>query len=222
LSQRFDLSTFWGRVKAYLDFIFTDHAFLRITWHNAHWISPEMLRINQPWPYQLKRWKRRGIKTVLNLRGTPDAGHFVLEEEACRKLGLKLVNFTVYSREAPSRDVVLEAKRLFDTLEYPVLMHCKSGADRAGIMSVLYAHFRLGQPFIEARKQLSWKYGHARAGLTGVLDYALERYIAEADAEGHTYESWVSRPEYDHKAIKAEFKAGWWGSLLTEKILRRE
>jgi protein tyrosine/serine phosphatase len=222
LSSRFDLSTFWGRLRAYLDFIFTDHAFLRVTWHNAHWISPELLRMNQPWPYQLAQWKKRGIKTVLNLRGTPDAGHYVLEEEACRKLGLKLVNFTVWSREAPSREVVLGAKRLFDSLEYPVLMHCKSGADRAGIMSVLYQHFRQGLPVKEAARQLSWKYGHARAGLTGVLDYAIERYLEEADALGHSYEEWVSRPDYDHKAIQQEFRANWWGTLLTEKLLRRE
>jgi protein tyrosine/serine phosphatase len=220
--SRFDLNTFGGRLRAYMDFIFKDHAFLRLTWHNAHWISDEMLRINQPWPFQLKHWQRHGIKTVLNLRGTPDAGHYVLEEEACRKLGLKLVNFTVYSREAPSRQVVLDAKQLFDTLEYPVLMHCKSGADRAGIMSVLYCHFRRGLPMKEAARQLAWKYGHARAGLTGVLDFAIERYLAEADATGLDYEQYVSRPDYDHKALKAEFRANWWGTLLTEKILRRE
>ena len=30
-------------------------------------------------------------------------------------------------------------------------MHCKSGADRAGIMSVLYLHFRQGKTIAEAR-----------------------------------------------------------------------
>lgn len=220
--SRFDLSTFGGRLRAYLDFIFKDHAFLRLTWRNAHWISPEMLRINQPWPFQLKHWQKRGIRTVLNLRGTPDAGHYVLEEEACRRLGLKLVNFTVWSREIPSREIVLGAKALFDTLEYPVLMHCKSGADRAGIMSVLYCHFRQGLPMKAAAGQLAWKYGHARAGLTGVLDFAIERYLAEADASGLSYEQYVSQPDYDHSALKAEFRANWWGTLLTEKILRRE
>ena len=28
--------------------------------------------------------------------------------------------------------------RIFDEIEYPVLLHCKSGADRAGFMSTLY------------------------------------------------------------------------------------
>ena len=29
-------------------------------------------------------------------------------------------------------------------------------------------------------------------------------------------------PAYDPKAIRAEFKAGWWGTILTDKLLRRE
>ena len=38
------------------------------------------------------------------------------------------------------------ARELFRTIEYPVLIHCKSGADRAGMMAVLYRHFHLGEP----------------------------------------------------------------------------
>ncbi|HEX8232490.1 MAG TPA: protein tyrosine phosphatase [Caulobacteraceae bacterium] len=217
---RFDLSRPGGRVLAYFDFVFGDHAFLRLGFENAHWISPEMVRTNQPWPFQLAWWKRRGIRTVVNLRGESEAGHFVLEEEACRRLGLTLAPFKVFSREAPAREVVLGAKRLFSEIEYPALMHCKSGADRAGVMSVLYAHFRLGLPIQEAARQLSMRYGHFRQGHTGVLDYAFERYLAEAD--GLSYEKWVSRPDYDHAAVKRDFHASWWGTLLTEKLLRRE
>ena len=33
---------------------------------------------------------------------------------------------------------------------------------------------------------------------------------------------WVQSPAYDPKPIKADFQAGWWGTLLTEKLLRRE
>lgn len=217
---RFDLTRPGGRLRAYLDFVFGDHAFLRLGFENAHWISPEMVRANQPWPFQLRWWKARGIKTVINLRGESDAGHFVLEREACRRLGLTLAPFKVYSREAPTREIVLEARRLFETIEYPALMHCKSGADRAGVMSVLYAHFRLGLPISEAARQLSMRYGHFRQGHTGVLDYAFERYLAEAD--GVSYADWVTRPAYDPAAIKRDFRAGWWGTLLTEKLLRRE
>ncbi len=218
----FDLTTFSGRLRAWWSFFWDDHAYFRLVFQNAHWLSPEMVRTNQPWPFQLKAWKRRGIRTVLTLRDQPQKAHHVLEAEACERLGLKLVNFVLASREAPSREQVLEAKALFETLEYPCLMHCKSGADRAGVMAVLYAHFRLGLPIAEAARQLSFRYGHIRHGHTGVLDYVFQRYLQEAEASGASFESWVRGPRYDAERVKAEFTSQWWGTLLTERLLRRE
>ncbi len=219
---RFDLTTPAGRLKAYLDFLWRDHAWLRLTFQNAHWISPELVRTNQPWPYQLKWWRDRGIRTVLDLRGEPHKSHHVLEADACARLGLTLVDLVVYSREAPTVEQVLAAKAAFETLQYPVLMHCKSGADRAGLMAVLYAHFRLGQPIREAARQLSLRYGHFRQGYTGVLDHFLQAYLAEGEPQGLSLVQWMSRPTYDHQALKAEFRAGFWGKLLVDRLLRRE
>ena len=222
MSPPFDLSTPGGRFRAYWSFFWDDHAYFRLLFQNAHWLSPEMARANQPWPFQLKAWKRRGVRTVLNLRDQPQKADYVLEADACQRLGLKLVNFVLASREAPTREQVLGAKALFETIEYPCLMHCKSGADRAGVMSVLYAHFRLGLPINEAARQLSFRYGHIRHGHTGVLDYVFQRYLEEADATGVSFESWVSRDDYDRERVKADFTAQWWGTLLTERLLRRE
>jgi protein tyrosine/serine phosphatase len=220
--KTFDLTTRPGRFWACLDFLWNDHAYLRLGFQNAFWISREMVRSNQPWPYQLKRWKREGIKTVVNLRGGFDASFFALEKDACERYGLNLVNFTVTSRDVPSKAAVLAARDLFQTIEYPAVMHCKSGADRAGIMSVLYAHFRLGQPIREAMGQLSWRYMHVRQGLTGVLDYIFQLYLAEGEPQGLSFVDWTQSPGYDPKKIKADFRAGRLGSLLTEKLLRRE
>jgi protein tyrosine/serine phosphatase len=219
---RFDLSRPGGRLAAYLSFLWDDHAWLRLGFQNAHWLSDELVRTNQPWPFQLKWWADRGVRTVLNLRGEPEAAHHVLEADACERLGLTLVDLLLFSRTAPSREQVLEAKRVLETIEYPCLMHCKSGADRAGVMSVLYAHFRQGQPIRDAISQLSGRYGHIRHGATGVIDYAFERYLDEGEPAGLSFLEWVCRPEYDHEALTEEFRAGWWGTLLTDRLLRRE
>jgi protein tyrosine/serine phosphatase len=101
-------------------------------------------------------------------------------------------------------------------------MHCKSGADRAGVMSVLYAHFRLGQPIRQALEQLSLRYLHMRAGKTGVLDYTFDRYLADAEPKGISFIDWVNSDAYDPAKMKAEFRAKWWGTLLTEQLIRRE
>jgi len=222
LSPRFDLSTGWGRFKAYMHSIFGDHAFLRVGFSNAHWIGPDMVRAAQPWPYQLKYWKRDGIRTIVNLRGGFDTGFYVLEREACERLGLKMVDFTITSREVPRRETVLGARDLFQTIEYPALMHCKSGADRAGIMSVFYRHFHLGHPIREAMTELGLRTLHMKQGKTGVLDYVFERYLEEAEPRGISFIDWVQSDAYDRAKIKADFKADWWGTLITDRLLRRE
>ena len=224
MTERFDLSTARGRLAAYLDFLWEDHAYLRLGFQNAHWLGPELIRTNQPWPYQLKWWRDHGVRTVINLRGGGHkAGFYALERDACERLGLTLVDFPVSSREAPTRAQVEGAKALFETVGYPAVMHCKSGADRAGVMSVLYAHFRLGLPLREAlKRELGFRTLHVRHGKTGVIDYAFDRYLAEAEPKGLSYLDWVRSPAYDPKQIKADFQAGWWGTLLTERLLRRE
>jgi len=218
----FDLTTASGRRRAVLDHLWKDHAYLRLAFSNAHWISDELVRTNQPWPFQLKAWADRGVRTVINLRGGFHTSFRALEVDACARLGLELVDFVVASREAPTRDQVSGARRLFETVRYPALMHCKSGADRAGIMAVFYKHFRQGEPIRQAMKQLSPKYLHVRAGLTGVLDYVFERYLSEGEPAGLSFEDWASSPAYDPAAIKADFRAAWWGTALTERLLRRE
>lgn len=218
----FDLSTRGGRAAAYADYLWKDHAYLRLGFSNAHWISDELVRTNQPWPHQLAAWKARGIKTVINLRGGFDASFHALEKDACARLGLTMVDFTITSREVPSVARVLGAKTLFETIEYPALMHCKSGADRAGIMSVLYMHFRKGRTIREALDQLSLRYLHVKQGKTGVLDYTFERYLEQGEPAGMSFLEWVQSPLYDPAGIKADFRSQMWGRLLTEGVLKRE
>lgn len=219
---RFDLSTPWGRFKAHWDYFWTDHAFLRLAFSNAHWLGPDLVRTNQLSPRQLEAWKAKGIRTVINLRGARDESYYALEKDACARLGLTLIDAPLDSRDAPGRDRIHRARDLFRQIEYPVLIHCKSGADRAGMMAVLYRHFHLGEPISVAIEQLSKKYLHHREGLTGVLDFMLEKYIAEVEPTGVSFIDWIDSAAYDPKAIRAEFKAGWWGTVLTDKILRRE
>ena len=219
---KFDLSTPEGRKHALRDYMWNDHAFLRLRFQNAHWISEELVRTNQPSPEQLAGWKARGIKTIINLRGGCDGSFHVLEKAACEELGLTLVDFTITSREVPSRARVLGARDLFESIEYPALMHCKSGADRAGIMSVFYMHFRKGKTIREALGQLHLRYLHMKAGKTGVLDYTFERYLAEGEPAGLSFIEWVESPAYDPDAIKADFRSQWWGNFFTERLLKRE
>jgi protein tyrosine/serine phosphatase len=218
---QYDLSTPRGRFAAYWRHFWHDHAYVRLTQSNAHWLSDELVRANQPWPFQVKAWADRGIRTIVNLRVGIDA-HHLLEQEAGDRYGIKQVRFVVTALAAPTREQVLGAKQLFEELEYPAMMHCKSGSDRAGMMSVLYLHFRQHQPISEAISQLDFfKFGHVRLLPEGVLDHFFETYLDEIEPRGVSFEDWVRSPDYDAAAMTHEFKARWWGKLLTGGLLRR-
>jgi len=133
-----------GPPASYLDMLLVDHGIFRFMYANSHRISEKAWRSAQPAPHQLRRFARAGIRTVVNLRGERECGSYYLERQACERFGMKLVNFQVRSRAAPTREELLGAKRLFEEVEYPMLMHCKSGADRAGLMSVLYRFLHEG------------------------------------------------------------------------------
>ncbi|MBI1212697.1 MAG: protein tyrosine phosphatase [Alphaproteobacteria bacterium] len=217
----FDLTTSSGRAAASFDAMWRDHSFLRVWWQNAHWISNEMVRTNQPWPFQIRRWGKRGIRTIVNLRGGFDTSFHQLEKQACEEAGITLVNFTVTSRGAPTKDQIHGAKALFERIAYPALMHCKSGADRAGLMGVLYLHFRKGEPIDKAARMLSWRYGHIRQGKTGILDYFFERYLRDGASNAKSLLEWVDQ-DYDPKALRQEFHSQWWANVLVDSVLRRE
>jgi protein tyrosine/serine phosphatase len=219
--SRFDLATPAGRKAANADLLWGDHGFLRARFRNFHWISPEMARANQPSPAQVAKYAEQGFKTILNLRGPSDTGYYALEREACAAHGIEMIDARMHSREPPRKDQIHRAKALFDSIAYPAMMHCKSGADRAGVMAVLYMHFRQGQPIAQAKEQLSLKYLHIAQGKTGVLDYMFNVYLEETKESGKDFLSWVDE-DYDPVRVRANFRASWLGNVLVDKILRRE
>ena len=145
----------------------------------------------------------------------------MLEVEACEIAGLHFETFELRSRALPTIEQVEGAKALFDRLEYPVLFHCKSGADRAGMMSALFLALHEGVPVAEARKQLSFRFGHIRHGKTGILDSFFDAYEADQPDGAMPLLEWV-RTRYDPDGLEAAFKSGRLGTFLTETVLRRE
>lgn len=217
-----------GRRRAWLQLMLADHGLIRGLYLNAHEIAPgRMWRSAQPNPRDIAEFARRGVRTIINLRGDKPSGFYFLEEEACREHGVDFVTFRTFSRDPPSKEMLCGARALFERIRYPALMHCKSGADRVGLMAALYLFFREGVPFDEALRQLALRYGHIRQGKTGVLDFALGAYVEHARRTTSDLSSvdgffeWAETA-YDPAAAKRDFLGSWWGNLLTERVLRRE
>ena len=213
--------THFGRPAAYLELILSDHGLFRLLYLNKHQLAKDAWRSAQPAPGDIRKMAAQGIRTIINLRGPRDCSSYALERAACEEHGIALVDYQLRSRAAPTIKEVTGALEILDKVEYPILFHCKSGADRAGLMSVLFMHFREGQPMQSAVKQLSLKYGHIRQADTGVLDYFFERYLEENAVRPVAFLEWMRRA-YNPDEVKRSFQAKGWANRLVNSILHRE
>lgn len=206
---------------SYLDMLFLDHGVFRLIYVNRHRLGQRAWRSAQPAPHHIRALAREGIRTIVNLRGERLCGSYWLERDACRRYGIELVNFQVRSRAAPSRIELRAARGLFERIQYPMLMHCKSGADRAGLMSALYLFVKEGVPLQRARQELSLRYGHVRQADTGILDYFFERYSQDNARRPTPFFEWVDTV-YDPDELKRSFVAKGWANRIVDTVLRRE
>ena len=129
-------------------------------------------------------------------------------------------NAISYCGAPPDKAMLHDAKAIFKAIEKPALMHCKSGADRAGLMSALYMLVAEKRPAREAARQLAWKYGHVKQAKTGLLDVFFKAYFPYED-QGMDFYDWVDNV-YDPEAMLAEFRSQGWTDRLIDSVLRRE
>jgi protein tyrosine/serine phosphatase len=211
-----------GPALEYFDLYLVDYGVFRALYSNSHKVAEGVWRSSQPAPHQIRRFARRGVRTVVNLRGERDCGSYRLEFDACKRHGISLIDFPMFgSRAAPEKAALAQIKDLFDQMEYPVLLHCKSGADRAGIVSSLYLFFKEGRPIEEAVRHLSLRYGHVKQADTGVLDYFFERYMEHNRKTPTPFWEWVDAV-YDPVELKRSFRARSWANMLVNRIAVRE
>lgn len=206
LTERFgrDISTPAARRAAWWHFQLNDHAFLRVWWTNLDQIAPGVWRANQPSPARLRDWARRlGLKTVLNLRGSPHEGFYLFECEATEALGLTRIDLHFSARRAPEGHDLVELVDTMAAMEKPALIHCKSGADRTGLAAALYLLEVEKRPFEEAMAQLSFRYLHLRRSKTGIMDEILLAWRDEA--AGRSFRQWVIE-DYDRRRITERFE----------------
>ncbi len=210
-----------GRFMERFDLLAVDHGIFRLAYLNLHRIAPGVWRSAQPGPRDIRRLAKRGLRTVVNLRGERDCGSYRLERKACARHHIELIDFKLRSRGVPARDDIARARALFDDITYPVLFHCKSGADRAGLMSALYLMLHEGAPVERAARHLSLRYGHFREADTGVLDHFLACYAADNARHPMDFMTWVET-RYDPRAVAASFKPGGVTNFIVNRVLRRE
>jgi protein tyrosine/serine phosphatase len=101
----------------------------------------------------------------------------------------------------------------------PALLHCKSGADRAGLAAGLFVLLH-GGTAQQALAQLSLRFGHIRQARTGILDAFFHHYAREAEGR-KPFLDWV-REDYDQLSLQREFHANGLASFVNDWVLVHE
>jgi hypothetical protein len=132
--------------------------------------------------------RKHGIRTVVNLRGpNPLVPWYVEESQATHRTDIGQEDLSFSAGRLPS---TVEARRLIEVLdraEYPILLHCKRGADRTGLASAIVILLRPHSTLAEARWQLGLRFGHVAFRRPGFLDGFLDQY-----------EEWLRERAHDH------------------------
>lgn len=218
---RGDIVSRRGRALAWLDALLVDHAIFRLAWSNFAAVEPGALyRCNHPTPARLAALARRhGLRTLINLRGQTNNGSDALTRDMAARLGLDFIDMALESRGAPQRDRILRLHDIYRTMRRPAIIHCKSGADRAGLAAGLYVLFQ-GRTAAEALTQLSWRFGHVRQSRTGILDAFFLHYARHGEGR-KSFLDWV-REDYDEQALRRDFRANGLASFLNDWVLAHE
>ena len=101
------------------------------------------------------------IRAVLNLRGAhPGEAWYDDEMAAAGAAGIAHYDVPLSSRRPVSPAAMQTIVNILRSAPKPLLVHCKSGADRTGLVAALYRYAIEGQARPQAEAELSVRYGH--------------------------------------------------------------
>ncbi len=145
--------------------------------------------------------RAHGIRTVINLRGSCDPNSWYVEEcQATHRLSINQEDVCFSSGRLPATTEVRRLLEVLDRTEYPILFHCRQGADRTGLASVILYLSHADLDYAAARRQLGLRYGHLALGRPAYLDQFLDYYTAWLRGQGlkHSRELFRGWVEHDY------------------------
>lgn len=192
------------RKRLHREFLWQDFHILRSFWTNFDKVAPGVFRSNQPDAARYAAFAKQGGRSVLNLRGVSHTAYYLYTAEGCEAAGLTLYNVgSLSARRAPNRESLLAVFKVFDKAEHGLLVHCKSGADRTGLISTFYLIDKCGEKVEAARRQLSSKYLHFNWSHSGILDQLVNDF---ATIEGTKSLRDFIRDDYDAADLTNRYK----------------
>ena len=140
---------------------------------------------------------RFGIRTIINLTGDRSGvAWYDAQRAVAARHGVVHHDIDLLATALPSQPNVARLVDLLQHAPQPVLVHCDAGADRAGLASAIARLLEDDADLSEARRELSWRYGHWPLGPTRELDRFLDQYqaarvVGTERRDGESFERWV-------------------------------
>jgi protein tyrosine phosphatase (PTP) superfamily phosphohydrolase (DUF442 family) len=120
------------------------------------------------------------IKSILNLRG-PNVGSPWYDEEitVAHEDGVTHYDVGISARRLVAPEKISQILTILRDAPKPILIHCKSGSDRTGLVSALYRYTIEGQNPTDAEHELSLMYGHFPylVSKSGAMDQSFNIYV---------------------------------------------
>jgi protein tyrosine phosphatase (PTP) superfamily phosphohydrolase (DUF442 family) len=105
--------------------------------------------------------RKYDIKSVLNLRGAHKGEAWYDDEMAASgALGLAHFDYPLSAKRFVTGQQITQILDIVRKAPKPLLVHCKSGADRSGLVAALYRYSETGASADQADQELSLLYGH--------------------------------------------------------------
>lgn len=123
------------------------------------------------------------IKSILNLRGAhPHEAWYDDEVAAAQENGAAHYDIALSSKRFVGDEQMEQILALLRDAPKPLLIHCKSGADRSGLVAALYRYSIEHADAAEADRQLSLAYGHFPylTSKTGAMDDSFWAFVGHS------------------------------------------
>lgn len=133
--------------------------------------------------------QRQGIRTVINLRGIcPGSDWYVDECRATHRYNVSQEDVSLSAGRLPPVSELHLLLRVLDHSEYPLLIHCRQGVDRTGLVSAIVLLLNTDVPLETAKNQLSLWHGHVPLGRTIQMNRFFRLYESWLQAQGQQHE----------------------------------
>jgi len=148
---------------------------------NFHKVDSNVYRSAQLFWFNLIYLKIFKIKSILNLRKIrrhKDKKWYKDEIGIANKLNIDMYEYPIGDRELISIDDMTNIVNIIKNAPKPILIHCKTGADRTSLATALY-HYAVNNDKDKAHRSLSIIYGHFPwfGSKTAAMDKSLDLFI---------------------------------------------